>query len=91
MVSRFGVSIWEWKSGLRSGLRWLTVDLGAGMDNTTRCVTEHCMADTILVTEKRFVMLAFFHIVHLHSVIAFRGEEYGAFIVKVESDYRRWL
>lgn len=36
-------------------------------------------------------MLAFFHIVHLHSVIAFRGEEYGAFIVKVESDYRRWL
>jgi len=68
------------------GLSCLTVDLGARVDNAALCVTEHRVADSVFVTEKRLVMLAFFHTVHLHSVIALRGEDVSTFIVEVERD-----
>ena len=68
------------------GLSCLTVDLGARVDNAALCVTEHRVADSVFVTEKRLVMLAFFHIEHLHSVIALRGEDVSTFIVEVERD-----
>lgn len=70
----------------RLGFSCLTVDLGARMNNAALCVTEHRVADSVFVTEKRLVMFAFFYTVHLHSVITFRGEEVSTFIVKVERD-----